>query len=67
MKQLVFWFLLAVLMIAHHDWWFWDDGRLLLGFLPMGLAYHALISLAAAGLWAWAVYGVWPELFEESR
>jgi len=30
----------------------------------VGLWYHVLISLAAGGLWAWAVFGVWPEIFE---
>ncbi len=29
---------------------------LLLGFLPVGLAYHALITLVASGLWAWAAF-----------
>ena len=56
MKHTVFWIALLALMILHHDWWFWTDGRLLFGFLPIGLGYHALISLAAAGLWAWAAF-----------
>ena len=63
MKQRLFWTVFAALVVLHHDWWFWDDGRLLFGFLPVGLAYHASVSLAAAGLWAWAVFGVWPEVF----
>lgn len=66
MKHIIFWIALGALLILHHDWWFWNDGRLLFGFLPVGLAYHAFISLAASGLWAWAVFGAWPELFEES-
>ena len=56
MKRKVFWIALVLLMILHHDWWFWNDGRLLFGFLPIGLAYHALISFAAAGLWGWAAF-----------
>ena len=64
MKHKLFWAAFAALVILHHDWWLWDDGRLLFGFLPVGLGYHALISLAAGGLWAWAVLGVWPERFE---
>ena len=56
MKHKVFWVALVVLMILHHDWWFWNDGRLLFGFLPVGLGYHALISLAAGALWAWAAF-----------
>ena len=58
MKHRIFWIALLALMILHHDWWFWTDGSLLLGFLPVGLAYHSLISLAAGGLWTWAVYFV---------
>ncbi len=64
MKKKLFWITLAVLMILHHDWWFWSDGTLLFGFLPIGLAYHALISLAAGILWAVAVFYAMPEVFE---
>ena len=64
MKHTVFWLALLALFVVHHDWWFRDDSRLVFGFLPVGLAYQAGISLAAAGLWAWAVFGVWPELFD---
>ncbi|MHC4400442.1 MAG: DUF3311 domain-containing protein [Planctomycetota bacterium] len=64
LKAKLFWMGLIVLMVLHHDWWFWDDGRLVFGFLPVGLAYHALVSLAAGGLWALAVFVIWPELFE---
>ena len=31
MTRLIFWFTLAALLILHHDWWFWDDGRLIFG------------------------------------
>lgn len=65
MKRILFWLALVVLLVLHHDWWFWDDGRLIFGFLPVGLGYQALISLAAAGLWAVAVFRVWPELFRD--
>jgi len=56
LKRIVFCIALLSLIILHHDWWFWNDGRLLFGFLPIGLGYHALISLAAGGFWAWAVF-----------
>ena len=65
MKRGIFWIALLVLMILHHDWWFWNDGRSLFGFLPVGLAYHALISLAAGGLWAWAVFYAMHEYFAD--
>ncbi len=67
MKRIVFWTALAVLMILHHDWWFWDDGRLLFGFLPIGLGYHVLISLAAGGLWAWAAFDALSEYFSNDE
>jgi hypothetical protein len=65
MKHKLFWVAFAAIVILHHDWWLWDDGRLRFGFLPVGLGYHAVISLAAGALWAWAVLGVWPERFED--
>ena len=64
MKRTVFWIALVVLMVLHHDWWLWSDGTLLFGFLPVGLAYHAGISLAAGILWAIAVFYAMPEVFE---
>jgi hypothetical protein len=63
MKQTVFWIALVALMVLHHDWWFWNNGTLIFGFLPIGLAYHALISLAAGGLWAWASFDVMRDFF----
>lgn len=65
MRRTLFWIALVGLIVLHHDWWFWNDGRLVWGFVPVGLAYHAFISLAAAALWAWTVYRGWPELFEQ--
>jgi hypothetical protein len=63
-KRRLFWIVFVALVVLHHDWWFWDDGRLLFGWMPVGLAYQAMISLAAVGLWAWAVFGVWSEVFQ---
>ncbi len=67
MKRNLFWMALLALVILHHDWWFWDDGRLLFGFLPIGLGYHALISLAAAALWAWAAFSALSEYFTDDE
>lgn len=45
---------LAVLAL-HQDFWFWKDATLVLGFVPVGLAYHlAYCVLAALTLWALA-------------
>lgn len=60
MKQIVYG-LLVLLAIFHQDFWWWDDVEpLVLGFIPIGLAYHALISVAAGVLWALAVRYCWP-------
>ncbi|HUF63868.1 MAG TPA: hypothetical protein VMN36_17450 [Verrucomicrobiales bacterium] len=54
----------AAFILLHHDFWLWADRSLWLGFLPAGLGYHALYSLAAAGLWALACRYAWPEHIE---
>ncbi len=61
----VIWTLAAVLFVLHHDFWFWDDRTLVLGFLPVGLAYHVAYSVAAALLWLAAVRFAWPHHIEE--
>ena len=27
-NRTLMWILFAVLVVLHHDWWFWNDGRL---------------------------------------
>ncbi len=51
---------LAAFALLHQDSWLWNDSRLVLGFLPSGLAYHAAFSLATAALWAVAGRYAWP-------
>lgn len=61
MKALVT-MLIVVLAILHQDFWWWNTADpMIFGFLPIGLAYHAAISLAAGILWALAVRFCWPE------
>lgn len=59
------WLLVIVLFIAHQDFWYWGDRRLVFGFLPIGLAYHMIFSIAAAGVWALAVRYAWPQTIED--
>ncbi len=60
MKKLVY-ALIVLLLIVHQDFWWWDDYEpLVFGFIPIGLAYHAGVSLAAAVLWALAIRYCWP-------
>ncbi|MBT5020257.1 DUF3311 domain-containing protein [Planctomicrobium sp.] len=63
----VVWGLVLLLIIIHQDIWFWDDPTLLFGFLPITLAYHAGISIAASITWYLATLFCWPEeVIEES-
>jgi hypothetical protein len=49
----------------HQDFWNWNSARpLLFGFLPIGLAYHALYTLAATGLMTLLVRWAWPHRLE---
>ena len=59
------WLAAILLFLLHQDLWFWSDGTLVFGFLPIGLAYHALYSIAAACLWALAVRFAWPRTLED--
>lgn len=53
--------LIVLLAILHQDFWWWDDSEtLVFGFVPIGLAYHAGVSIAAAVLWAMAIKYCWP-------
>ncbi len=52
--------MVAVLIVLHHDFWFWEDSRLVMGFLPIGMAYHIGISIIAAAFWFWAIQYAWP-------
>lgn len=52
--------LVVILLIAHQDNWFWNDGRLVFGFIPIGLFYHACISVAASATWYLATRIAWP-------
>ncbi len=62
--QKVVWILALLLLVLHQDFWAWSDRTLVLGFLPIGLAYHLVFSLAAAGLWLAAVKLAWPSEIE---
>jgi uncharacterized protein DUF3311 len=63
------WFVYAMILslaILHQDIWFWDDSdTLVFGFVPVGLAYHAGISIAASICWALAVRYCWPAGVDE--
>ena len=61
MRNLV-WILVVLLFILHQDFWWWDDVEpMVFGFMPIGLAYHAGISVASGIVWALAVRYCWPK------
>jgi hypothetical protein len=63
-RQLV-WSAVLLLFILHHDFWWWADPRLVFGFLPIGLAYHMVFSIAVAAVWLGALKFAWPEELEK--
>ncbi len=54
------WLMVVVLAVLHQDVWNWDSKALVMGFIPVGLAYHALYSVAAALMWMAALRWAWP-------
>ena len=63
MKKLVV-VVALVLFVIHQDFWNWDNRDLWFGFLPAGLGYHAVYSMLAASLWAFAAFFAWPKEIE---
>ncbi|MEM9187438.1 MAG: DUF3311 domain-containing protein [Planctomycetota bacterium] len=58
--QKIVWALVVLLLILHQDLWFWEDDTLVFGFMPIGLFYHACISVAASVTWFLATRHCWP-------
>ena len=63
MKQFVVTLAIA-LLILHQDIWFWKDTSLVLGFIPVGLFYHACFSISVALLGLLAIKYLWPHDLE---
>ncbi|HRX84234.1 MAG TPA: DUF3311 domain-containing protein [Phycisphaerae bacterium] len=60
MRKLVY-AAIILLALAHQDFWWWNDIHpLVFGFIPVGLAYQALVSILAALLWWAATRYCWP-------
>ncbi len=55
------WVMVLLLVVLHQDNWFWNDGTLVFGFLPMGMFYHVCLSVAASVVWLLACQFAWPE------
>lgn len=63
--KLVTWLMLLGLIVLHHDFWFWSDSTLIGGWLPIGLGWHIVLSLIAAGFWFGVVKLAWPTRVDE--
>lgn len=66
MKYVV-WGMVILLLVIHQDNWFWENDTLVFGFFPIGLLYHAGISLMAAFTWYLATIYAWPIDEEEEQ
>ena len=53
-----------VVYLLHQDFWNWKRTDLVFGFLPVGLAYHAVYSLLASFTMALLVKFAWPKHLE---
>lgn len=61
----IFLLIFVVLAVLHQDAWNWSSTYLVFGFMPLGLAYHALYSLTAALFWGIVIKFAWPEDLEK--
>jgi len=65
-KGVVITFML-VLFVLHQDFWFRDDATLVLGILPVGLAYHMAFTVVAALAWLVIVRFACPKYLVEEE
>jgi hypothetical protein len=66
MKRKVFITIAIALYLLHQDVWFWRTVRpLFLGFIPVGLYYHAFFTVAVSLLMWMLVKQAWPAHLEE--
>jgi hypothetical protein len=67
MTRLLLVLAVLALYVLHQDVWFWRSARpLVFGFLPVGLAYHALFSIAASLVMWLLVRYAWPSQLESA-
>ena len=63
MKSILLALLVLGVYVLHQDFWNWKNTSLI-GFLPVGLAYHACYSILCAAMMATLVKFAWPEHLE---
>ena len=64
MKTILLVVAVVALYILHQDIWFWRSSHLVFGFIPIGLYYQGLFSVAAALLMWLLVTFAWPSHLE---
>lgn len=57
--------LVLAVFLLHQDFWNWRNSSLVLGFLPVGLGYHAAYSILSAVLMWVLVKFAWPGELDE--
>lgn len=65
MKIILGLFLLALILLHQDFWWHDRYTPLIFGFVPVGLAWHVGISLAAGLLWFLTVMFAWPHELDD--
>ena len=64
--KIVIWLLVLLLLVIHQDFWNWNSSTMVFGFLPIGLFYHACISVAAGVVWFLVTRFCWPDTTTET-
>ena len=66
MKTVLMVTLVTALYVLHQDFWFWRTATpMLFGFIPIGLSYHALFTVAVSALMWMLVKYAWPSHLEQ--
>jgi len=60
MRNIALVVLVCVVFVLHQDIWNWTNKTLLMGFMPIGLAYHAGYALLCMVTMAILVRFAWP-------
>ena len=67
-KPILLTLLIATVYLLHQDFWNWKKSEpLVLGFLPIGLAYHVAYSIVAALTMVVLVRYAWPKHLDEDE
>jgi hypothetical protein len=59
------WGFVLLVTALHMDFCWWDSTAVVLGFVPLTLAYQVGITIAAALAWALVMRHAWPREVEE--